>query len=400
MPILNKKQKDLLNLIRKDIQEATSTGTGSGRYTIPMSPGIRLFNKKQLQPFVVPTSEYDDAMLDYDSYDGSLDVSKSEANKIETNARRISKYIKNHPSDNDEDGDILNQEPRKLMESEQKSVGELIKSIYPIIVKTAGIEKRSGNYPSIDDARRGIIKKIKNGDDDVFDNLIRKSSGMYKEQFIDDIEMLRKLTKKNLSESKLDEIKDIIETITPIIMKIVNVEKKRMMSSGDWMDDDKIQHNIVRKILSGDGEILDRLSDKATGSHMKNEIVRLKKLLNKNLNEDLAVWFGTKKKPKGSKQPKGPWVNICRKVDGKHPPCGRPEAKDKGYPKCRAAGVASKMSDSQKKAACAKKRRAEKTHSKAGTGNKPKMSSYKPRKESKIDEIVNKVLNRLNNNVL
>ena len=44
-----------------------------------------------------------------------------------------------------------------------------------------------------------------------------------------------------------------------------------------------------------------------------------------NLNEDLAVWFGTKKKPKGSKQPKGPWVNICRKVDGKHPPCGRPD---------------------------------------------------------------------------
>ena len=31
------------------------------------------------------------------------------------------------------------------------------------------------------------------------------------------------------------------------------------------------------------------------------------------LKEDLAVWFGTKKKPKGSKQPKGPWVNICRK---------------------------------------------------------------------------------------
>jgi hypothetical protein len=51
------------------------------------------------------------------------------------------------------------------------------------------------------------------------------------------------------------------------------------------------------------------------------------------IKEDLAVWFGTKKKPKGSKQPKGPWVNICKKVDGKHPPCGRPEATDKAYPK-------------------------------------------------------------------
>jgi hypothetical protein len=99
------------------------------------------------------------------------------------------------------------------------------------------------------------------------------------------------------------------------------------------------------------------------------------------INEDLAVWFGTKKKPKGSKQPKGPWVNICKKVDGKHPPCGRSEATDKAYPKCRAAGVAGKMSDSQKKAACAQKRRAEKTNPKSGTGNKPKMVSYKPRKK-------------------
>lgn len=100
------------------------------------------------------------------------------------------------------------------------------------------------------------------------------------------------------------------------------------------------------------------------------------------LNEDLAVWFGTKKKPKGSKQPKGPWVNICRKDEnGKHPPCGRSEAKSSSYPKCRAAGVAGKMTDAQKKAACAQKRKAEKTHSKVGTGNKPKMVSYKPKKK-------------------
>jgi hypothetical protein len=99
------------------------------------------------------------------------------------------------------------------------------------------------------------------------------------------------------------------------------------------------------------------------------------------LTEDLAVWFGTKKKPKGSKQPKGPWVNICRKVDGKHPPCGRSEADTKGYPKCRAAGVAGKMSASQKQAACAQKRRAEKKDPKLGTGNKPTMTSYKPKKK-------------------
>ena len=110
------------------------------------------------------------------------------------------------------------------------------------------------------------------------------------------------------------------------------------------------------------------------------------------LKEDLAVWFGTKKKPKGSSQPKGPWVNICRKKEGGgHPPCGRPEASDKGYPKCRAAGVASKMSDSEKKSACQQKRTAEKSHSKSGTGNKPKMVSYKPKNEG-LTDLIRKVL--------
>jgi hypothetical protein len=110
------------------------------------------------------------------------------------------------------------------------------------------------------------------------------------------------------------------------------------------------------------------------------------------LREDLAVWFGTKKKPKGSKQPKGPWVNICRKVDGKHPPCGRPDASPKSYPKCRAAGVAGKMSDSQKKSACSQKRREEKKDPKIGKGNKPTMVSYKPKNES-LRETITTILN-------
>jgi hypothetical protein len=113
------------------------------------------------------------------------------------------------------------------------------------------------------------------------------------------------------------------------------------------------------------------------------------------LKEDLAVWFGTKKKPKGSKQPKGPWVNICRKKEGGgHPPCGRPEADSKGYPKCRAAGVASKMTDAQKKSACSQKRRAEKSNPKSGTGNKPTMVSYKPKKSQNetLRDLISKVL--------
>lgn len=112
------------------------------------------------------------------------------------------------------------------------------------------------------------------------------------------------------------------------------------------------------------------------------------------LKEDLAVWFGTKKKPKGSKQPAGPWVNICsKKKGGGHPPCGRSEGESKAYPKCRAAGVASKMSDSQKTAACAQKRRAEKKDPKIGKGNKPTMTSYKPKKKNEgLRDLIHKVL--------
>lgn len=102
-----------------------------------------------------------------------------------------------------------------------------------------------------------------------------------------------------------------------------------------------------------------------------------------NISEDLAVWFGKKKKPKGSSQPKGPWVNICKtNKDGSHPPCGRTDSdgdgkKDGAYPKCRAVHVAAKMSDSAKKKACAQKRRAEKKNPKSGKGNTPTMVSNK-----------------------
>lgn len=106
------------------------------------------------------------------------------------------------------------------------------------------------------------------------------------------------------------------------------------------------------------------------------------------IKEDLAVWFGKKKKPKGSKQPAGPWVNICSKKDGKHPPCGRPEGGGKSYPKCRAVGVAAKMSDSQKKSACQQKRKAEKQDTQTGKGQKPVMTSYKPKKKKTNESVL------------
>ena len=165
-----------------------------------------------------------------------------------------------------------------------------------------------------------------------------------------------------------------------------------------------------KNVLSPFTEFLDHsVNDVAKQKILKNNIIKKVGVWEKHpedgyeiptyevdaINEDLGVWFGTKKKPKGSKQPKGPWVNICRKdKNGKHPPCGRPEADSKGYPKCRAAGVAGKMSDSQKKSACAQKRKAEKKHDKSGTGNKPVMVSHKKKKtnESVLIQLIRKSL--------
>ena len=98
--------------IKRQIKEATSTG-GSGSVRVPLSPGVRLFNKEQLQPFTVPTSKYDSAELAFDSYDGEMSTPKSKISKIERESRKIAKYVKKHPEQNDEDGAVINQTPGK-----------------------------------------------------------------------------------------------------------------------------------------------------------------------------------------------------------------------------------------------------------------------------------------------
>jgi hypothetical protein len=210
--------------IKKYLKEVTSDNS-SGRYSSPMQPSLRIFNKTQLAPFNIEVSDFQNAELYVDSLDGNMDETENEIRKMESLSKKIARYKKNHPTITDDDGDNINPYPSKINE---------------------------------------------------------------------------------------------------------------------WVE---INEDTVA--------------------------------------EDLAVWFGKKKKPKGSKQPKGPWVNICRKdKNGKHPPCGRSEAGKGGYPKCRAAGVAGKMTDSQKRAACAQKRRAEKKDTQTGKGQKPIMTSYKSKNES------------------
>ena len=146
-----------------------------------------------------------------------------------------------------------------------------------------------------------------------------------------------------------------------------------------------IKNNPDSFAFADDGGVMNGIPGKNLDAKPLNVIV-----------EDLAVWFGKKKKPKGSSQPKGPWVDICRKVDGKHPPCGRSDASSGSYPKCRAAGVAGKMSDTQKRNACQQKRKAEKNDPQSGKGQKPVMTSYKTKKES-VDSIVFNILSEIRN---
>ena len=233
-------------IIKKIIKEATSDSGGKGSYIGPLQYGIRRFKDSQNGPFTIKVSKYDSPELEHDSYDGEMDTPKKKIKKIEAKAKKITKYITNHPDlfTSDEEGNIINQTPGKNLK------------------------------------------------------------------------------------------------FVPI---------------NDWVE-------ITQDIIA----------------------------------EDLAVWFGKKKKPKGSSQPKGPWVDICRKIDGKHPPCGRSDASTGSYPKCRAAGVAGKMSASQKRNACQQKRKAEKNDPQSGKGQKPVMTSYKTKKES-VDSIVFNILSEIRN---
>ena len=237
---------DIQKIVKKIIREANSDRY-AGYYNGPLSMGEVEWDSNSLAPFTKEVSNYFNAELQYDSYDGFLDSHKKDRKKLEAKSKIISSYNKKHFQANDEDGGIINQTPGKG------------KNIVPV---------------------------------------------------------------------------------------------------NEWIELDKIL-----------------------------------------LNEDLAVWFGKKKKPKGSKQPKGPWVDICRKVDGKHPPCGRSDANSGSYPKCRASGVAGKMSDSQKRAACQQKRKAEKNDPQSGKGQKPVMTSYKPKKKrtqkESLDILVKNILSSL-----
>ena len=308
---------NLNQIIKKVLSEATSdSGGGRGSYVAPLQIGVRKFKDSQNSPFTIPVSKYDSPMLEFDSYDGSMDTPKKQIKKIESKAKKVTNYINKHPNStfSDDDGNNINPTPGKN------------KKIVPIKNK-------------ITEASTNITAGEYNG---------------------------------------------------PIEIGLKKWSKSELGPFYEFLDH-KINDMAIKKSLKNNLKRIVGVWEKGKdGTHeVETHDVH-------TLNEDLGVWFGTKKKPKGSKQPKGPWVNICKKVDGKHPPCGRHDATDKAYPKCRAAGVAGKMSDSEKKGACQQKRNAEKKDTQTGKGQKPIMASYKTKKES-VDSLVGKILFEIRN---
>jgi hypothetical protein len=97
------------------INEATSDSGSKGSYVGPLQPGIRKFKKSEMGPFTIPVSNYDSPMLEFDSYDGSMDETKKQIKKIEGKAKKITNYMTKHPdsTSSDEDGNSINQTPGK-----------------------------------------------------------------------------------------------------------------------------------------------------------------------------------------------------------------------------------------------------------------------------------------------
>jgi hypothetical protein len=105
------------------------------------------------------------------------------------------------------------------------------------------------------------------------------------------------------------------------------------------------------------------------------------------MKENLDKWFKEK------------WVNIGKKVDGEHPPCGTSGEK-KGYAKCVPAAKAASMSKKEKESATRRKRDAQNDAGRGGKDSKgqgktPIYVSTKPKNETmNIEEKINLFLEK------
>jgi hypothetical protein len=348
----------LNQIIKRVIKEATGDNTGSrGSYVPPLQPGFRPWGKSSLGPYINAVSDYDSPLLDYDSYDGSMDVRRDQIKKIEKSARKITNFIKKHPMStfSDEDGNPINQ---FMLDNREATFKEKMQPYTEKLPFNEWVEVK----PNI-----------------IYEISTVVTAGEYSGP--------QELGLRKWTDSELAGYTEKVKTAFNDTSNIKNIKGNIRKTIGGWEPRDLSNFEVPTYDVPSEKEI----KVQSNGVVITDPIEWYKKfkkksknnktiISKKSINEDLAVWFGKKKKPKGSSQPKGPWVDICRKVDGKHPPCGRHDTSKGSYPKCRAAGVAGKMSDSQKRSACQQKRSAEKRDTQTGKGQKPVMTSYKPRK--------------------
>ncbi len=354
-------------IISRIIKEATGDKTGSrGSYIPPIQPGLRPWNKNSLGPYTNNVSNYKNPLVQYDSYDHTWDLRRKDIQKLEKTAAKIQDYIKRNPYStfSDEDGNVLNQ------------------------------FMFDGRHPNHDEMMAPFTLKVPfNEWVEISDNIINETTttvtaGEYNGP--------QELGLRKWKPSEMGGFSDFADHPVNKDWAKRTTKNNLLKTLGGWEPrDGKFyvptydvgsvkEKKVDRHGIEGEDPIVwyKNFKNRHKENNLKNKSENKKpiKITKKKINEDLAVWFGKKKKPKGSSQPKGPWVDICRKVDGKHPPCGRHDADKGSYPKCRAAGVAGKMSDSQKRSACQQKRAAEKRDTQTGKGQKPIMTSYKPKK--------------------
>jgi len=360
----------LNQIISKVIKEASSDGgIGRGAFIPPVQPGLRPWSGESLHPFTQAVSKYKSPLVQYDSYDHTWDLRHDQIIELERTASKIQDFIKQNPMStfSDEDGNIIN---RYFENSKEASFKE---KMQPYTQKV--------QYNEWVEVKPNIIYEIHSS----------TTAGEYSGP--------QELGLRKWTNSELGGFTIMADTPINNDTNIRNVKGNVRKTIGGWEPRNGHDFEVPTYDVPSEKEI----RVQSHGEIITDPIEWYKKFKTKKktekkdpIKEDLAVWFGTKKKPKGSKQPKGPWVNICRKVDGKHPPCGRPDTDKGSYPKCRAAGVAGKMSDSAKRAACQQKRAAEKKDPQTGKGQKPVMTSYKPRKES-LDQLIGNILSEIRN---
>jgi hypothetical protein len=355
------------DLIKKILKEATSEKSTRGSYVSPLLPGYREFEKNQNAPFTEYVTDWDDASLDHDSLDGKMSTSPKIIKKKEKRAEKIATFMKNNPDSFAwaDDAGVMNGLPG------QNTDAKPIKNFDPKKTRV-----------SLDGIVAKITKQIKEATTDNFS----------KGSFVPPLQPgIRFFEKNTLAPFDIETSK-----YKSPDLQYDSYDGKMERSKKQRSKEEKIAKKIYNKIKDNPFSTFSDEDGNAINQYPgKNKnfvpIENKNKLKESKLDEDLAVWFGKKKKPKGSSQPKGPWVDICRKVDGKHPPCGRSDTSKGAYPKCRAAGVAGKMTDSQKRSACQQKRNAEKKDTQTGKGQKPIMTSYKTKKES-VDSLVDLIL--------